>query len=179
MDCCVVIHATVPCRWMTPTRVRPTPDASGREDRNPPGWSRFEAAPRQSHRTASTPRCWSACRRLTHRGLPGHEHHPLPQALHRPKDLQPHATAGTSRCDSHQHTSRRVTNMGASDPMSCQTILRYRSVPAGLANVIDQACRDQCNGSWRGIAPGCAHMQRGWPRGNSERMTYGVSRFSD
>lgn len=43
MDCCVVIHATVPCRWMTPTRVRPTPDAPGHEDRNSTGWSRFEA----------------------------------------------------------------------------------------------------------------------------------------
>jgi hypothetical protein len=171
-----VIHATVPCRWMTPTRVRPTPDASGRKDRNPPGWSRFEAAPRQSHRTASTPRCWSACRRLTHRGLPGHEHHPLPQALHRPKDLQPHATAGTSRCDSHQHTSRRVTNIGASDPFRCPA-RRFCDIgpfqPVWRMSLIKRAGARDC--SSRGIAPGCAHMQRGWPRGNSERMTYGVS----
>jgi hypothetical protein len=47
---------------------------------------------------------------------------PVPQALHRPRDLQPHATAWTSRYDAHQHTLRRLTNIGASDLSGCRPL---------------------------------------------------------
>jgi len=44
MHCCVVIHATVPCRWMTPTSVRPDMRTlPGARTGISAGWSSFGA----------------------------------------------------------------------------------------------------------------------------------------